>query len=332
MNKSEILFKSLISLIVFGLLFSSVSAQKQEKSKPLPAGKPVMWEPVNIAERDLFWGPGGEKGVPDLSRVTFIEKEKHGYNTKYRIKDGAGRVWVTKYGREAQPETVAVRLLWALGYKTEINYLVPTITIPGKGTFENVRLEARPENIKRLDEWDWKDNPFTGSSELQGLKLMMVFLNNWDIGDFQNKILRVKGPGDGELDYIISDLGASFGTGGSNDFPYIWRLGRSINKPTNYLDSKFILGVGEGRMKLAFNGRFRKMFEEITVEQGRWLANLLNQLTDRQIDDALRAARYSEDDRTILKHAIKNRIAELNGAVRPAFAGSEAGNQSSGNN
>lgn len=126
---------------------------------------------------------------PDLRKITFIEEEKGGHNKKYRIKDGSGRIWVAKLGREAQPETAAVRLLWALGYKTEINYLVPTITIPGKGTFRNVRLEARPANVERVDEWKWKDNPFIGTKELQGLKIMMVFFNNWDIVDIQNKIL-----------------------------------------------------------------------------------------------------------------------------------------------
>lgn len=43
---------------------------------------------------------------------------------------------------------------------TEINYLVPRLEIEGKGVFENVRLEARPENIKRLDEWKCSDNLF----------------------------------------------------------------------------------------------------------------------------------------------------------------------------
>jgi hypothetical protein len=30
-------------------------------------------------------------------------------------------VWVAKIGKEAQSETVAVRLLWGAGYETEVN-------------------------------------------------------------------------------------------------------------------------------------------------------------------------------------------------------------------
>ena len=103
-----------------------------------------MWEKVNIKNRDLFYGPGGRDMMPDVSKVTFIKEEKGGHNKKYRIKDAAGRTWVAKLGREAQPETATVRLLWALGYKTEINYLVPTITIPGKGTFQERPAGSAP--------------------------------------------------------------------------------------------------------------------------------------------------------------------------------------------
>src|SRR5215203_5745690 len=168
------LIKPVVYLIIFLLLFSTAIAQKKSK-KEVPTGKPVMWEPVNIAERDLFLGPGGEEMRPDLSSITYIKEEKKGSNKKYRIKDGSGRIWVAKLGREAQPETAAVRLMWGLGYKTEVNYLVPTITIPGKGTFKNVRLEARPDTVDRLVEWKWRDNPFAGTNELEGLKMMMVF-------------------------------------------------------------------------------------------------------------------------------------------------------------
>ena len=56
---------------------------------------------------------------PDLRRITFIKEEKGGYSKKYRVKDGSGREWVVKIGKEAQSETSAVRLLCGLGYLTE---------------------------------------------------------------------------------------------------------------------------------------------------------------------------------------------------------------------
>ena len=108
--------------------------KKEKKEKKLPQGTAVLWhEPADIASRDLLLGPGGEAMKPDLSRITFVKEEKGGYSKKYRIKDGRGRTWVAKIGKEAQSETAAVRLVWAAGYVSEINYLVPRLTIEGKG-------------------------------------------------------------------------------------------------------------------------------------------------------------------------------------------------------
>jgi len=319
MFRSVKLFKSAISLVIFLLLCSAVFAQKKSKKSP-PTGKPVMWEQVNIGQRNLFLGPGGTAMQPDLSKITFIKEEKEGYNKKYRIKDGSGRVWVAKLGREAQPETAAVRFLWALGYKTEINYLVPSITIPGKGTFTNVRLEARPENVKRLETWKWKNNPFINTKEFQGLKIMMVFLNNWDIVDVQNKMLLVETKNSKELQYIISDLGATFGKLGNNNLPLFYRFGRSISNPSHYIKSSFIKEVEDGKVELAYKGKNRSIFRNITVGQARWLANLLLQLSDKQIEDAFRAANYSPADLKTFKQAVKNRIAALDDATTQNLA------------
>src|SRR5690348_11673869 len=160
--------------VILCLSFASVdvgAVAKQKKKKQAPRGTPVLWQrPSDISSRDLFLGPGGASMRPDLRRITFIKEEKGGYSKKYRVRDGSGREWVVKIGKEAQSETSAVRLLYGLGYATEINYLVPRVTIPRKGTFTNVRFEARPDNLKRAGEWKWKKNPFVGTPQLQGLK------------------------------------------------------------------------------------------------------------------------------------------------------------------
>jgi len=270
-------------------------------------GKNVMWEPVDIPSRDLFAGPGGESMKPDLSRVEFLEEEKSGHNKKYRIKDGSGKIWVAKLGREARPEVAAVRLLYGIGYKTEVNYFVPSITIPGKGTFENVRLEARPENIERLDEWKWKENPFVGTKELQGLKMMMVFMSNWDVLDLQNKVLAVNG----ENHYIVSDLGATFGKLGGNNFPIIYRLGRKTGSPEHFEDTKLVRFVEDGEVELAYKGKNRGVFKGFTVDDARWLAGLLTQLSDKQIGDAFRAANYNAEEVATFTGAVRSKITEL---------------------
>ena len=153
--------RTVILLILSLFIAYGVSAQKKQKVSD-GSGTPIMWEKVDISQQDLFLGPGGKDMQPDLSSITFIKDKPGGHSVKYNIKDGAGHKWVAKIGDEARPETAAVRLLAALGYKTEINYLVPELTIPGKGTFKNVRLEARPDDVKREGPWEWNNNPFKG--------------------------------------------------------------------------------------------------------------------------------------------------------------------------
>src|SRR5687768_3316216 len=266
--------RSILLVTLFAVAAISAAAQdknKEDKKGYGPLTNPVLWQDVNTAELDLYNGPGGTAMRPDLRKVTFIEEEKQGHNKKYRIKDAKGQIWVAKLGREAQPETAAVRLLYGLGYKTEINYLVPTITIPGHGTHKNVRLEARPENVERLDEWKWKDNPFLDTNELQALKIMMVFLTNWDLLDLQNKVLRVNNNGIVEHHFIISDLGATFGKLGNNNLPFFFRLGRKTNDPGTWYEAGFVKGVEGGIIDFDFKGKGRTLMDDITVSQGRWL-------------------------------------------------------------
>ena len=294
-------------------MFTASQAPAQETGKAdgkrssLNAGKAVMWEPVDASTLDLFAGPGGDAMRPDLSKIEFIEEEKSGHNKKYRVKDGSGRTWVVKLGIEARPETAAVRLLWALGYKTEINYFVPTVTIPGKGTFENVRFEARPDNVERLDEWKWRENPFVGKKELQGLKMMMVFMNNWDVLDLQNKVLQVGG----EQHYIVSDLGRTFGRLGNNNLPIIYRLGRKTGSPGHYTETDFVEKVDDGEVKLAYKGKNRGLFEGFTVEDAQWLSARFEKLSDKQIADAFRAAGYKAGEIDVFVEAVRRRINEL---------------------
>ena len=307
-------------LLLIGLL-SPASLAQDGKAKIQPTGKPVLWkDPGDIASRDLLLGPGGEEMKPDISNLTFVSEDASGFSYGMRVRDGAGRTWVIKLGKESQPETAAARLLWAIGFVSEIHYLFPCVQVKGApnpaksvprcegGGFKNARLEARPEGIKRLDEWGWANNPFMGTKELRGLILMMALINNWDLKDSNNKVIYVPASmtgGEDELHYILSDLGATFGKTGSF-------LSRSRNAPKDYAKAKFVESVQGNVVKLSYSGKNKGLMEGITVDDAKWIGGLLSKLSDKQIEDAFRAGNFTEEEVQTLSKAVRYRIIQLN--------------------
>src|SRR5690349_5851690 len=302
-------FALTLLLLALPLSAAAQDKNKDKKDKKPLTGTPVFWRaPEDIEQRNLILGAGGEEMKPGISRVTFIEQKTGGYSTKYRVRDAKGNEWVAKIGKEAQPDTAANRLLWALGYETEIAYLVPKLKIEGKGEFENVRLEARPKSVKRSGNWMWDNNPFMTTSEFKALKILMVMINNWDMKDDNNEILAPRGDdsGQGELRYIISDLGGSFGkTGGV--------ISRSRNKPSDYVKADFIDGVKGDVIDFHYSGKNQKLFEGLTVADAAWLSKWLGRLSDEQIKDAFRAANYTPEEVDMLATAFKARANALAG-------------------
>lgn len=308
--------------LTIALLLSFTSAtfaqNKSKKKKPPPQGTPVLWrDPGDISTRDLFLGAGGEEMKPDISNVTFVKEEVGGYSAGFRVRDAAGNTWVAKLGKEAQPETSASRIVWAAGYVSEIHYLFPCVHIngapdknvercEGKG-FANVRFEARPKKFKRQGTiWSWTKNPFVGTKALKGLIVIMALLNNWDLKDDNNKLIYVPGAdgAQGEMHYIISDLGATFGkTGGF--------LSRSRNDPKDYVKAKFIEGVEGGHVKFAYSGKNSGLFKDITVADAKWIGELLSHLSDEQLTDAFRAGNFDAEEIQMLVPAVRDRINQL---------------------
>src|SRR6185503_4226327 len=191
-----------IILLLLTTLTLAYSAYAQSENIGLNSSAiPVLWrDPGDISVRDLRYGPGSPKLAP-AAPFTFIEEVKSGESPKIRVRDARGVKWVVKLGAEAQAETVSTRLVWSIGYSAEEAYYFDRVRIRRlpklsrgqqfvtRGTLLNgARFEPIRADLQAGPSWDWAKNPFQGTQELSGLKVMMILLNNYDARSNNNKI------------------------------------------------------------------------------------------------------------------------------------------------
>jgi len=313
-----------------------------EAESAISANAPaVLWrKPADTGSRNLFYGPGGKDHQP-RGPFTFLKEDPDGTNPKFDVRDREGVTWKVKLGEEARPETVASRLVWAVGYSANEDYFLASLRvgdmpahlhrgqnlIAPDGTFRNVRLKRKLEGEKKIAIWQWRRNAFTGTRELNGLRVMMALINNWDLKDVNNAIYEekaVEGLGGPELIYDVSDLGASFGTTGRS-----WSRAKSKGNLRAYSHSSFISKVTPAYVDFktptrpALNHvfefpefvsrlRLRWIGRHIPREDARWIGHLLARLSPDQVRAAFRAAGYSAQEINGFTQVVEARIAELN--------------------
>ena len=296
----------------------------------------VLWrEPTDIQSRNLFYGPGGEEHQP-VGPFKFVEEDLNGSNPKFVVRDANKVKWTVKLGNEARPETVATRLVWSVGYFANEDYFLRDIKIedmpahvkrgaaligPG-GTIHSVRLKRHLEDEKKIANWRWRDDSVAGPRELNGLKVMMALINNWDLKDENNELYGGKNPDDQV--YLVSDLGASFGTTGET-FPF----SHSKDNLHGYVHSKFISKISAEYVDFGtpsrpamiyamFPPRFIRRVEldgivhHIPRGDAQWIGHVLSNLSADQIRDAFRAAGYDQKQIDAYCKVVQDRIAALN--------------------
>jgi len=310
-------------------------APAQNSTKDSSLAAPAIWhDPGDIKSKDLLNGPAGKKHHPQLP-VKFLKEDKHGQNSKFDVEDADGTKWKAKLGIEAQPEVVATRLLWAIGYFTNDNYYIPNLEVKdlpahlhrGQGHvmspdhFDGARLQRHVGGEKKETTWNWRHNPFVGTRELNGLRVMMAFLSNWDLKDENNAIFTDK---DGRQEYLVTDVGTAFGASGKH-----WTEAASKNNLPEYRKARFISKIAPDYVGFNFPRRppllhlfvpasyFRQVHmrwvgNHVPRADAKWLGSLLAQLTTDQILDAFRAGGYPPDKAAAFTKVVQSRIAELN--------------------
>jgi hypothetical protein len=147
----------------------------------------------------------------------------------------------------------------------------------------------------------------------------MAVINNWDLKDSNNSIYVVRGDHP-EQQYVVTDLGCSFGSPGLN-----WAKKGNLNAYTRSkliakTSSEFVdfnvpappkfntfIDISEltRRLGLCWLGH------HIPLADARWMGHLLAQLSPQQIRDSFRAAGYSPQEVEAFSRVVEQRIALL---------------------
>ena len=345
--KAQSRFRWLAVLAIL-LIVASVSLEAFSNIKPLKKrqharrGPAVLWrDPGNIRRRDLFYGPGSKAFAP-APPFRFLKEIKEGSMPKFDVEDARGVKWRVKLGSEAQSETVATRLVWAAGYNAEEAYYFNRVHIDNlprlsrgqkyeeeNGFVRGAKFKPHRKDIERGENWSWNKNPFAKTRELDGLKTMMIMLNNWDDLKRNNKVLYATDSktNRSEARYVVTDLGGTLGrTAGLGG-------GRSKNDLKGFQSERFVRGIDKkGVVKFNYPVRptrlgllsifypplfFReqrraKSMRGIRVENAAWIGSQLSKLSDAQLRDSFRAAGYDRATTEAYVRTLRSRINQLN--------------------
>jgi hypothetical protein len=298
---------------------------------------PVLWhQQTNISGLDMYAGQGGTDKMPKPPFV-FESEDKNGTNPKMDVRDADGKKWRVKTGEEARPEVVASRLLWAMGYYVNDDYVLPQATVAGiknmsrgprevkEGNLSDARFERKPSGQNKIGTWAWKTNPFYGKREFNGLRVMMAVINNWDLKDENNSVYTDKKTG--EQIFLVNDIGATFGSNGlefskSNakgnvhSYEQSGFVERLTETEVDFSTPKAPAGVlvasfGFSAKSYASRKGLEWIGNNIPREDAKWMGSLLANLTHKQLQDAFRAGNFPSDEVDQYVQVIESRIAEL---------------------
>jgi hypothetical protein len=311
-------------LIIMLVLFPAPRAFSQD-----PGTAVALWsDRGDAAALNLLNGPGGKELRPGTN-FKFIEESQSGTSPKFDVEDENGARWKVKLGPEVKSETAATRLVWAAGYFVDEDFYRSQVHVQGMkrlsrgqeyvsrdGIVREARLERQWAG-KKGKNWSWYHNPFVGTREFNGLRVMMALVNNWDLKEINNDISDVNG----QPRYAVGDLGASLGRTGNN-------FVRSRGVMRDYTESRFIQKVTPKSVDFTMHSRpffltiinfpnyfsrtrMESVAKHIPIADARWIGNRLGQLSPEQIRDCFRTAGFSPEDVEGYARIVMARIDEL---------------------
>jgi hypothetical protein len=323
---------ALVGLVRLGWRVRSEWQLRKAGPRRLIASRHRIWRDPGIPTvSDLKFGPGGAVTAP-RPPFTFVQEHLAGSQPCVAVRDANQRLWRVKWGHEVRPESFAVRLAHACGYFAEVTHYVSEGSIDGATSltrarscigddcrFVDARFELEDPEVRMLfgeHSWAWDDNPFVGSRQLSGLKLVVMLLSNWDTKDrrdvargsntaiFEHRIR----PFGREARYLITDWGGAMGKWGTN----VVSRGRWDPDGFEAQTAKFVTGVKDGIVQFGYVGqRTADVAYDIPVDDVRWFYTYAARLDEPLLREGLLASGATEEEATRFARALVERIRQL---------------------
>lgn len=286
-----------VASTIFAVYIPMCAPHVRPTAQPMEAPIEQLWEkPVDLGERDLYYGPWGPERAPDPhATYTFVAKKQHGTNPGVMVTDPQGREWHVKQaphnhqGAEGPVEVVLSRLLSAVGYHQPPVYFVPSFTVSDASGLHQEpggRFRLKVKSLTKRGGWSWQQNPFVGTKPYQGLLVILTMLDSSDLKNVNNTLYEVHTRADEQrMWYVVRDLGTALGETG--------RFTPRRGDPDLFEQYPFIKSVDDGFVAFHYHGWHQELLRHrITPEEVHWASDLLAGLSYGQWCDAFRAGGY----------------------------------------
>lgn len=235
-------------------------------------------------------GPGDESTSPNhFGRYEWVVTQRSIVSERV-VSDEKGRTWYLKTGRAVKGEVAAAYLLWGLGYFVEPIYYLDQITVSGK-LIQSVSLRLRPTQRVPERHWGWSQNPFVGTSQLEGLALLMSVMSTSSRGNDGNIVVLNSSTGDRTFE--VWNLRGSF-TPDPNHEP----------RPDEFASEDWSPEIKHQQLKLKHTGPQKS----IRVTSAEWLVKAFSVVADDGIEEIFKSAGFSSLDAQSYRRVLRRRI------------------------
>jgi hypothetical protein len=233
-------------------------------------------------------------------------------------KDLRDRLFLKRSGqsRPKHPETDASA--YDSEFEAKIDYVVMKEA--------SIVSKEKSSEVVEVGAWDYNSLGHSKLRELRGLAILDAWLDNWDVRWGNNRLNLVQAQDGGyRIQHVVSDMGSLFGnsSGMLRQVHGKWKQGLYDNEPNDYVWT-FTHSQAAGKTTVPIRNYMPDSntlpFYEMNLDDARWMARHIAQLTEEQVKTALIGSGF---DASIARLLLEKLIARRDAMVRDFGLSSE---------